>query len=72
MTESSQTGNKTPKPFIYENLMTDILKDDPAFNPPVVKGHWEKEKRSLTRSQKKMKAGRNRKMEMLMLLVKKR
>jgi len=45
MTESSQTGNKAPKPFIYESLMTDILKDDPAFNPPVVKGSLGKRKK---------------------------
>lgn len=47
MTESSQTGNKTPKPFIYESLMTDILKDYPAFNPPVVKGSlWKRKKKA--------------------------
>lgn len=36
--DSKKTGNKRPKPFIYEELMADIVLDDPTFTPVVAKG----------------------------------
>lgn len=36
--ESNKTGNKRPRPFLYEDLMADILQNDPTFSPVVAKG----------------------------------
>ena len=38
VTDSNKTGNKRPKPFIYDELMADIVQDDPIFTPVVAKG----------------------------------
>jgi hypothetical protein len=36
--DSKKTGNKRPKPFIYTELMADIVQDDPTFIPVAAKG----------------------------------
>ena len=53
LSESQQTGNRRPKPFIYEQLMADVVTDDPCFSPPVARGslsHLNKRPRSVSDS----------------------
>ena len=37
LSETCNTGNKRPRPFVYEEQMEEQLRDDPAFKPLVVK-----------------------------------
>ncbi|XP_062572701.1 uncharacterized protein LOC134234651 [Saccostrea cucullata] len=48
LTEKKKTGNGRPKPFLLEMEMHDILHDDPAFNPPIVKSSLGTEETSST------------------------
>lgn len=41
ITDSNKSGNKRPKPFVYEDLMADIIQNDPTFSPVVSKGTLE-------------------------------
>ena len=37
LSETCKTGNKRLRPFVYEEQMEELLRDDPAFKPLVVK-----------------------------------
>ena len=38
--ESKKTGNRRPKPFIFESEMLNILEGDPALKPVVMKSSF--------------------------------
>ena len=44
LSESNKTGNKTPKPFLFEKEMQDILHDDPTFKPECAIGSLRSDK----------------------------
>lgn len=46
--KKKKPGNGRPKAFLHEMEMHDILHDDPAFNPPIVKSSLGTEETSST------------------------